>query len=644
MKRTLNKIFSSPFISRNRRALVILADICIYILISAAVYLYLILSHDMSCEFNIFAFNVMMFGIFCFILHLSVGNQKKLWRYAGAREYLDIFLSDVIAFIIYLLVMRVFLWTKSSPFAMAAVASCSLVAKLVMRFVYRIYRQSFSGTTADPNEKTHEKRVVAIVGAGNAGVTLVEELRRNENSPYDIWGLIDDDTEKIGKNIQGIDVKCSISDMAENIKNSNVQEVILAIPSLPVERRREIALICAELRCKLRILPDTLMAMENANFSASVRDVQVEDLLGRTVIKLDQNVTGQFVTGKTIVVTGGGGSIGSELCRQLASHNPKKLIIFDIFENNAYDLKNELLRLLKNSDVEVEIEIGSVRDKERIEQLFEKYHPDIVFHAAAHKHVPLMEHNPAEAVKNNIFGTYNFMSTALKYRCPKFVMISTDKAVNPTSVMGATKRYCEYMTFALAKRPDCHTEFVSVRFGNVLASSGSVIPLFQRQIELGGPVTITDKRMTRYFMTIPEAASLVLTASAMAHQTEIYVLHMGKAMKILDLAENLIRLSGFEPYKDIEIKEIGMRPGEKLYEEPLIDEDIHFKTANDKIYVEKQPDDSEVRDIDADFAVLNDALRTGKDEEVVKALKKVVPDFDRDNARNSEPETFYHQN
>ncbi len=630
-----NKLFGSKFVSKYRRNIVLVLDILTYAIICVAVYVYLELSHDygysriyfktIGSELPLFLRNVGIYGVCSILMDFAFGSYKRLWRYSEAKDYIVIVFSNIISFLLYLVISYIIDWRQATPFATMAVATCFVIGSLSLRFCYRIFRHQLSGQI-ESSVPADEKRPVAIIGAGESGVALMEELMYNYKSPYVVWGLVDDDKEKTGKTIHGIEVKCNIDDLDETLRKNKIYDAILAIPSLPVNRRQEIVNICKSAGCKLRILPDTMMVMANTNLSAAIRDVQVEDLLGRTEVQLNAEDVRKYVTGKVILVTGGGGSIGSELCRQIASHRPSRLIIFDIFENNAYDLRNELNRLITH-EIEIIIEIGSVRDQKRVKDLFKKYNPDVVFHAAAHKHVPLMEHNPAEAVKNNIFGTYNLMKNAMEFGCPKFVFISTDKAVNPTSVMGATKRYCEYMTFALSKDPSCKTEFVSVRFGNVLGSSGSVIPLFKRQIELGGPVTITDKRMTRYFMTIPEAASLVLAAGAFAKKTEIYVLQMGEPVKILDLAENLIRLSGFEPYKDIDIKEIGVRPGEKLFEETLIQNDIHYKTANDRIYVERQPEDSALRDIAKDFDVLNAAIETGDSNAVVKAISTVVPEY-----------------
>jgi FlaA1/EpsC-like NDP-sugar epimerase len=404
----------------------------------------------------------------------------------------------------------------------------------------------------------------------------------------------------------------------------------------------------------MKILPGIYQfAMDQVTVS-NLKEVSIEDLLGREPIRFDMQAVKQFISGKTILVTGGGGSIGSELCRQIAAHSPKRLIIFDIYENNAYDIQQELIRI--HPDLKLTVLIGSVRDKKRLKEVFEKYRPEIVYHAAAHKHVPLMEESPAEAIKNNCGGTYNTAIAALSHGCRRFVLISTDKAVNPTNIMGASKRICEmiiqsfdekikagkadeipqlfthemgtyYSALSKEQLQTIHTEFVAVRFGNVLGSNGSVIPLFRRQIAAGGPVTLTDLRIIRYFMTIREAVQLVLTSGAFARDGELFVLDMGRPVKILDLAESMIRLSGFEPYKDIDIVETGLRPGEKLYEELLVNRDEMTKTSNEKIFIEKEESIPSREEISAALAKLEAACDTCDDAVVRKTLQEIVPSF-----------------
>lgn len=404
----------------------------------------------------------------------------------------------------------------------------------------------------------------------------------------------------------------------------NIENVIVAIPSLSEKRRQE---ILAELsgmnHVRVSVLPGTLDLLEGRSIRSQLREVQIEDLLGRSPVQLDPAPVDAYLSGKVVMITGGGGSIGSELCRQVAKRHPKRLVIVDIYENNAYDIQQELLYRY-GSKLDLKVEIASIRDRERVEQLFAACRPEVVFHAAAHKHVPLMETSPQEAVRNNVFGTRNLVWAADRYGVKKFIQISTDKAVNPTNVMGATKRLCEMILQSMKGRSA--TTFAAVRFGNVLGSNGSVVPLFQRQIRAGGPITITDKRIIRYFMTIPEAAQLVLQAGAMARQNELYVLDMGQPVKILDLAENMIRLSGYIPYRDIDIVETGLRPGEKLYEELLISGRDIEKTEHDLIFVERQPPITG-EELKHKLILLDRALQENDPAAVRQALHQVVPTF-----------------
>lgn len=425
---------------------------------------------------------------------------------------------------------------------------------------------------------------IMLIGAGQAGQILARELRQSSRVEGKLCCVIDDNPRIHGKYIDGVRVVGGRDKIESAVKQYGITQIIFAIPTIEPDQKSEILNICKMTGCRLRVLPGLYQMLNGEVSLSAVKDVQVEDLLGRTPVQLNKAVVSDFLEDKVVMVTGGGGSIGSELCRQIATCHPRRLIILDIYENNAYDIQQELKRLY-GVKLDLRVEICSIRDKRRIYQIFDRYHPDVVFHAAAHKHVPLMEDCPDEAIKNNIFGTYHVVRAAEKYGVKKFVMISTDKAVNPTNLMGATKRFCEMI---LQSKRASQTEYCAVRFGNVLGSNGSVIPLFKRQIANGGPVTITDKRIIRYFMTIPEAAMLVLEAGAMAKQSQIFVLDMGQPVKILTLAENLIRLSGLEPYKDIEIKEIGLRPGEKLYEELLMKSEHLLTTENKKIFVEEQ--------------------------------------------------------
>ena len=434
-------------------------------------------------------------------------------------------------------------------------------------------------------EKSIPPRVM-IIGAGKAGTLILKEMKASERVHGYPVCIIDDDKDKQGRVIDGVSIMGSRRDIARLVREKGIDEIYVAIPTAPPEDIRDILKICQGTGCQVKILPGVYQLMNGEVTISRLRKVEIEDLLGREQVNVNLDEIMGYVKGKVVLVTGGGGSIGSELCRQLAGHKVKQLIIFDIYENNAYEIQQELKR--KYPDLDMVVLIGSVRNTNRLDYLFRTYRPDIVYHAAAHKHVPLMEDSPNEAIKNNVLGTYKAARAAIKYKAQRFILISTDKAVNPTNIMGASKRLCE-MVVQMSNQKSS-TEFVAVRFGNVLGSNGSVIPLFKQQIESGGPVTVTHKDIIRYFMTIPEAVSLVIQAGAYAKGGEIFVLNMGNPVRILDMAENLIRLSGYEPYKDIDICFTGLRPGEKLYEELLMDEEGLQKTVNDRIFIGKPID------------------------------------------------------
>ena len=434
-------------------------------------------------------------------------------------------------------------------------------------------------------EKSIPPRVM-IIGAGKAGTLILKEMKASEKVHGYPVCMIDDDKDKQGRVIDGVSIMGSRKDIARLVREKEIDEIYVAIPTAPPEDIKDILKICQGTGCQVKILPGVYQLMNGEVTISRLRKVEIEDLLGREQVNVNLDEIMGYVKGKVVLVTGGGGSIGSELCRQLAGHKVKQLIIFDIYENNAYEIQQELKR--KYPDLDMVVLIGSVRNTNRLDYLFRTYRPDIVYHAAAHKHVPLMEDSPNEAIKNNVLGTYKTAGAAIKYKAQRFILISTDKAVNPTNIMGASKRLCE-MVVQMSNQKSS-TEFVAVRFGNVLGSNGSVIPLFKQQIESGGPVTVTHKDIIRYFMTIPEAVSLVIQAGAYAKGGEIFVLNMGNPVRILDMAENLIRLSGYEPYKDIDICFTGLRPGEKLYEELLMDEEGLQKTVNDRIFIGKPID------------------------------------------------------
>lgn len=460
-----------------------------------------------------------------------------------------------------------------------------------------------------------------IVGAGKAGVAIAKEIMSSNKINFSLVGFIDDDPLKQSTTIFGHKVLGYANDIPAVVREKNVELIIIAIPSADLETIKRLSGICVRCDCEVKVLPGIYQLLNGQVSVQRLRNVEVNDLLGREPVKVNLDEVMGYIVDKVVLVTGGGGSIGSELCRQIASHHPKQLIILDIYENNAYDIEQELKRKLPSLNLVTLI--ASVRDSVRMDDIFKKYRPNIVFHAAAHKHVPLMEISPNEAVKNNIIGTYKVAKCADKYGTEKFVQISTDKAVNPTNIMGATKRVCEMIIQYFAKKSQ--TSFVAVRFGNVLGSNGSVIPLFKKQIEAGGPVTVTHKDIIRYFMTIPEAVSLVLQAGAYAQGGEIFVLDMGEQVRIYELAENLIRLSGYEPNKDIKIEITGLRPGEKLYEERLMEEEGLTKTANEKISIGKPIDFDESKLLSM-LDRLYDEAYTESDE--IKALvKELVPTY-----------------
>lgn len=501
-------------------------------------------------------------------------------------------------------------------FAFSSITTCSY------RIVLYIKRL-FGGVKKSDNCPN-----VLIVGAGVAGATILREIQHTDKIALNAVGFIDDDKAKIGTYIFGVKVLGSTDQIATIASEKNVNLIIIAIPSANAKTLKDITTKCLEAKCEIKTLPGLYQLVGGQVSVSRLRDVDVNDLLGRDPVKTNLDEVMGYIENNVVLVTGGGGSIGSELCRQIASHNPKQLIILDIYENNAYEIEQELKRKMPN--LSLVTLIASVRDSGKMDSVFSTYRPDIVFHAAAHKHVPLMETSPNEAVKNNILGTYKVVKAADKYGVKKFVQISTDKAVNPTNIMGATKRVCEMIIQAFAKRSS--TCFVAVRFGNVLGSNGSVIPLFKKQIAEGGPITLTHPDIIRYFMTIPEAVSLVLQAGANAKGGEIFVLDMGEQVKIYDLAVNLIKLSGYEPHKDIEIKITGLRPGEKLYEERLMAEEGLTKTANDKISIGKPLDIDEDK-LFATLEMLYDEAYA-ESEKMKELVKELVPTYKIDKRTN----------
>ena len=505
---------------------------------------------------------------------------QSVWRYASANELIKVAIAVVIEGVLQLIVFICFDVRVPRSYYLFYITILGIGAAGI-RFSYRFLRilkaRQLSLRFGD------NRKNIMIVGAGSAGNSILKEIETSSYLTMHVCCLIDDNKGCQGKSMRGVPIVGGREDIPEAVITYEIDEIIIAIPSASRSEIKKIVEICKETGCKIQMVPGIYQLINGDVSISQLREVDIEDLLGREPVKINVDEIIGYIEGKTVLVTGGGGSIGSELCRQLAAHNPKRIVIVDIYENNAYDIQQELKQKFPKLDLVVLI--ASVRNEERIDQIFEEYRPEIVYHAAAHKHVPLMEDSPGEAIKNNVFGTLKTAKAADKYGAEKFVLVSTDKAVNPTNIMGASKRMCEMVVQMMNEQSK--TDFVAVRFGNVLGSNGSVIPLFKKQIMAGGPVTVTDPNIIRYFMTIPEAVSLILQAGAYAKGGEIFVLDMGEPVKILDLAENLIKLSGFRVGEDIEIVFTGLRPGEKMYEELLMDEEGLKDTANALIHIGK---------------------------------------------------------
>ena len=572
---------------------------------------------------------------------IAMGIYKQIWRYGGTTQYIRLLIADGLGGLLYLALMYALPFKRITALRALALVAINLLAAIAMRFTYQyMYEYSsrkstianimrkvtrmLTGIKIDPVQsgKINGHRInIAIVGAGRVGVMLADELLRNPSAAYQPCCFIDIDSEKIGRYISGLRVYSEAEFTPDVLVSFPIQEIVFAMPDVDIERKQQLYAQYKTTGCKIKVYdyPDP---QKMAGSKRTLREFDIAELLFRQPVEFTDERTKNYYRGKTVLISGGGGSIGSELCRQIAKMHPKRLVILDVYENGAYDIQQEL-RIRYGEKLDLVVEIATVCDRQSLEHIFAEHRPDVVLHAAAHKHVPLMERNCVEAVKNNVFGTLNIVEVSEKYGVGKFTMISTDKAVNPTNVMGATKRMCEMI---VQSRKGTKTNFSATRFGNVLGSNGSVSPLFKRQIMNGGPVTLTDKRIIRYFMTIPEASQLVLQSGAMAKNGELYVLDMGKPVKILELAENMIRLSGFEPYKDINIVETGLRPGEKLYEELLIKTEELDKTSNSMIFVERdKPLTMDI--IDKKLEVLSAAVETDDDDAVRAALHDVVPTF-----------------
>lgn len=569
---------------------------------------------------------VILSAIIYILIFYIFKQYKSIWTLAGINEIVNGVIAVTLGGVVSVLISLI---SKERIPLMVTLLAGIMILILCngVRVAWRILRRAIMYNEASNPE---DLKKVLIIGAGSGGALVSNEYKKFPQLKRKVVAFIDDDRQKLGTYVNGVKVYGNREDIIRVAKEKKVDEIIIAIASIKDQVLKELIEKCTEAKIAVKIMPGVAEMIDGKFSINKIRDVDVEDLLGRETIKLDHDGIADYLEGKTVLVTGGGGSIGSELCRQISKFKPKQLIIFDIYENNAYDIQNELKRTYP--DLNLVTLIGSVRDRQRLRQIYTRYNPNVVFHAAAHKHVPLMEISPEEAIKNNVVGTFNTAEFANSYGVEKFVLISTDKAVNPTNIMGATKRMCEMIVQAFNKVSD--TEFVAVRFGNVLGSNGSVIPLFKKQIAAGGPVTLTHKEITRYFMTIPEASQLVLQAGAYAEGGEIFVLDMGKPVKIYDLAENLIKLSGYEPHRDIKIEVTGLRPGEKLYEELLMNEEGLTETKHEKIFIGK-PGDFEIDDIAQKTEELLKYATKGSKIRLKKQLKMVVDTFKEPEEINS---------
>ena len=577
-----------------------------------------------------------------FLFRTMLGVYRQVWHYADAPAFMKLMIADILAMAVHYTVQHFLPFNRMSLMRTMALFAGNLLlamsARMGWQYLYKIksrdsrlsemFRniiENLTGIRIRPGEADEgavgQKTNIAIVGAGRIGTALADELLANPRSTYLPVFFIDNDKEKIGRWISGLKVFDEQKVSEEMLAGFPVQEVVFALPNMDADRAREMYARYREFGCRVKVY-DYPLAYTEDGARRSMREFDMEELLFRRPEDFLSPETREYYAGKTVLISGGGGSIGSELCRQIARMKPRKIVVLDVYENGAYDIEQEL-KIAYGKDFPVVPEIITVCDRAELQAVFDRHHPQIVLHAAAHKHVPLMERNCVEAVRNNVFGTFNIVDISEKEGVEKFIMISTDKAVNPTNVMGATKRLCERI---VQSRTGGATAFSATRFGNVLGSNGSVIPLFRRQIAAGGPVTLTDRRIIRYFMTIREAVQLVLTSGAFARDGELFVLDMGQPVKILDLAESMVRLSGFEPYKDIDIIETGLRPGEKLYEELLVNKDEMTKTSNEKIFIETDTVPSR-EEIASALEKLKAACDTCDDETVRKALQEIVPSF-----------------
>lgn len=610
---------------RNKNIILLLIDMSI-ILISY--FLSVILNNDAS-NVILQLSRTLPISIIIYVLFLKRCRMySSIWINAGSYELMQSIIATVSACVVSTILM---LFIPNSLSAIVNITAGILIMLLVtgVRLSLRVITRFITYTSAD---RTDGKYNVLIIGAGDCASSIISEIRKEKGDQYNIIGIIDDNEAKLNSFLNGVKVLGNRNNIVEIVEREKIDQILFAIAKISGLEKTNILDICGKTKAKVKVIPGYYQLLEEGISINKMRDVDLRDLIGREEVKLDKSGIEKYINNKIVLVTGGGGSIGSELCRQIAKFNPKLLLILDIYENNAYDLQNELS--YNEPNLNKKVIIASVRDKARLSQIISAYKPNIIFHAAAHKHVPLMEDNPSEAIKNNVIGTLNMAQLASQYKVEKFVLISTDKAVNPTNVMGATKRLCEMIVQAVNHERGNKTEFVAVRFGNVLGSNGSVIPLFKRQIKNGGPLTLTHKDITRYFMLIPEAAQLVLQAGAYAKGGEIFVLDMGKPVKIYDLAENLIRLSGYIPNKDIKIEITGLRPGEKLYEELLMNNDNLTKTAHNKIFIDK-PETISLNKIIKQIDDLLFVAKIGNKNMLKDKLREIVPTYNSPEFYNS---------
>lgn len=601
---------------KSKKSILLLGDLTIIFL---SYYLIMLFQYSSSQLIRSIFIKLPLVAVIYIAILLSFKMYSCIWINAGIYEFKQAITSTSIACIITTVVMLII--PNSIPASLNIISGIVIIALITsFRMSLKVLTRAIIYTTS---EKINGKYNVLIIGAGDCTSTIMTEIRKEKSDEYNIVGIIDDNKSKIGNYLNGVKILGDRNDIAEIVEKENIDEIFFAIAKINGEERAKILDICSNTKAKIKVIPGYYQLLEEGISFNKMRYVDLRDLIGREEVKLDKVGIEEYIKDKVVLVTGGGGSIGAELCRQIAKYNPKLLLILDIYENNAYDIQNELS--FNEPNLNKKVIIASVRDKFRLNQVISAYKPSIIFHAAAHKHVPLMEDNPGEAIKNNVLGTLNMVELAIQYKVEKFVLISTDKAVNPTNIMGATKRLCEMIVQAANNERGNKTEFVAVRFGNVLGSNGSVIPLFKKQIKKGGPVTLTHKNITRYFMLIPEAAQLVLQAGAYAKGGEVFVLDMGKPVKIYDLAENLIKLSGYKPNEEIKIQITGLRPGEKLYEELLMNKDLR-KTQHNKIFVDK-PESISLSNLKNQIDDLIFATKLGNENMLKDKLKEIVPTY-----------------